>query len=459
MDIKQITVPISGTDTTFDIKDAKALSDIADMEAYVGYVDENVIGLLADFENNTFTRLGGAVGKSAGADFNVYPMYSGMKRCNLADDGTVNAYYGDAGYVEDGSNGQVMVEIPKFYYRVVPLKLQKNTDYTGAMGYHLLKALYYISSTPKNGFKVHPLFQIGDRVINKAYISAYEGCIYDVSADAYLQEDEQVTDFTAGTGDKLSSIAGVRPCSGLTQQLTRPNVRTICHNRGTGWEMQTIQAVCAIYLLFIVEYGNCNMQNSLAMGVVSVSDVGNTNCASYTGSTASLGNASGRAESTIDHTGTTQTANAKTAMSYRGIENFYSNIWKWVDGINIWGDGTMGGGQPFICTDNQFNDTVNTNNYIGAEFTLTNEANYIKYFGYAEPKYDWLFICSKIGGSNLYPVGDYVYVSASLSGYRSARFGATWRHGYDAGLYFALNIQATSRDRNIGARLAYFPTA
>lgn len=436
------------------VKDSDLWDGIDYIKDKIGYDD--IIGVEVDYENNTFRRLASAVGKTAGADFNLYPMYSGMKRCNLADDGTVNAYYGDAGYVEDGSNGQVMVEIPKFYYRVIPLKLQKNTDYTGAMGNHLLKARYYISSTPKNGFKVHPLFHIGNRVINKAYISAYEGCIYDVSAGAYLQEDEQVADFTAETGDKLSSIAGVKPCSGLSQQLTRPNVRTICHNRGTGWEMQNIQAMCAVFLLFIVEYGNCNMQNNIGLGVVNTPNVPSTvNGASYTGSTASLGNTSGRASSTLDYTKTAQTAANKTSISYRGIENLYGNIWKFTDGINIYGDGAMGGGKLFICTDGQYADNKITDNYNSAEFTLTNSSGYIKYFGYESATYDWLFMCSQIGGTSSLPVGDYCFVSANLNILAVSAFGATWNDTVAAGFAWVCNYGSTNRYRYVSSRLIY----
>ena len=36
---------------------------------------------------------------------------SKWRRCNVLDNGTVSAYYGDINYKEDGSNGQVMVEI------------------------------------------------------------------------------------------------------------------------------------------------------------------------------------------------------------------------------------------------------------------------------------------------------------------------------------------------------------
>ena len=83
--------------------------EVDDVKAYIGYTDSDILGLQVDFENKTFTRLAGAVGLSQGADFDKFTMYGGRKRCNVLDDGTIVAYYGDEGYTEDGSNGQVMV--------------------------------------------------------------------------------------------------------------------------------------------------------------------------------------------------------------------------------------------------------------------------------------------------------------------------------------------------------------
>jgi len=100
-------------------------NEIADIKSYIGCIDADIYGVEVDFVNRTFTRLAGAVGKNPGADFDSINAFGGRRRCNLADDGTVNAYYGKPGYIEDGSNGQVMVEQPKFYYKVVPLKLEK----------------------------------------------------------------------------------------------------------------------------------------------------------------------------------------------------------------------------------------------------------------------------------------------------------------------------------------------
>jgi hypothetical protein len=69
------------------------------------YIAEGVVGLTADFENKSFERIQEASGKTLGSDFNSYSMYGGRMRCNVADDGTINAFYGDNNYTEDGSNG------------------------------------------------------------------------------------------------------------------------------------------------------------------------------------------------------------------------------------------------------------------------------------------------------------------------------------------------------------------
>lgn len=109
--------------------------DVDDVKAFVGYTDEDIVGLCVDFENKTFKRLAGAVGLSAGSDFDKFTMYGGRRRCNVSDDGTITAYYGDENYAEDGSNGQVMVFQPKFYYKVVPLKLEKTPIQASAIIY------------------------------------------------------------------------------------------------------------------------------------------------------------------------------------------------------------------------------------------------------------------------------------------------------------------------------------
>ena len=142
-------------------------------------------------------------------------MFGGRRRCNVADNGTIVAWHGDPDYKEDGTMGQVMVYQPAFYYRVHPLELDPIE--TG-IGYHLRKANYYVSDIPVSGFRLHPAFydENGNQV-DYILMGAYEGSIFDTSANAYLLQDEQVGDFTASTGDKFSSMARVKPTSGKTK--------------------------------------------------------------------------------------------------------------------------------------------------------------------------------------------------------------------------------------------------
>lgn len=211
-------------------------------------------------------------------------MYGGRKRCNVLDDGTITAYYGDEGYVEDGSNGQVMVYQPAFYYKVVPLKLGKNTD--SGIGYHLRKVNYYVSSKPKTGFKLHPAFyDENGNAINYILFSADEGSMYDVSAGAYVNDnvDESIT---YEDGDLLCSVAKKKPISGLRKGIgTKSNLEQMAQNRGSGWHLETIKATSANQLLMIIELGTMNSQTGIGQGIVSIPDNKAYNCSSLTGST------------------------------------------------------------------------------------------------------------------------------------------------------------------------------
>jgi hypothetical protein len=71
-------------------------------------------------------------------------------------------------------------------------------------------------------------------------------------------------------------------------------------------------------------------------------------------------------------TETTNTTNGKLSVSYRGVENPWGNLWKHLNGINIWNDGTMGGGQVFICDDFNFNESKHDGNYKTAGFSIAN---------------------------------------------------------------------------------------
>ena len=436
------------------------LSGVADLRAYLGLADSDVLGVQVDYKNKTFTRLAGAVGKTAGADFDQFAPFGGRRRCNVADDGTIVAWQGDADYAEDGSMGQVMVYQPKFYYLVSPVEYDKIE--TG-IGYHLRKANYYISAKARTGFRLHPaFFDVNGNEVNYILDGAFEGSIFDIdggadASGAYLMNDEQVATFNA---DKFCSIAGAKPASGLTQNLTRPNIEQMARNRGTGFHLENIKIASMTQLLMTVEYGVMNLQTAISQGVVNIADDSAYNCSSLTGSTSALGNASGKAAETINTKGdaqTIETANGKTSVSYRGKENPWGNIWKFIYGVNIHGNGKQGGGQPYICKDFNYAESKNNDNYVGAGFTVTNVNGYVSAMGYST-SCDWLFMASECTGNSSLPVGDYTYVTANLNGYRIALLGGYWNGGGSAGaFYWALAYGVGYRYRVVGGRLVYVP--
>ena len=443
-----------------DFNAQEILSGVTDIRAYLGMIEtEDVLGITMDYKNKTCTRIAGAKNLTAGADFDKFSMYGGRKRCNVSDGGTINAYYGDEGYTEDGSNGQVMVYQPKFYYLVCPLEYDRQeTGY----GYHLRKANYYISETQRAGFKLHPAFyDKNGNEVDYILMSAYEGCIYDTSANAYLKNDEQVMD---ASKDKFSSIAGARPASGVSQNLTRPNIEQMAKNRGEGWHSFGIKTASMEQLLMIVEMGMMNLQTAIGQGVVNLPwTTGSDTTSSYagaTGSTASLGNGTGRATETTTCEGgvaTKNTADGKTSICYRGVENFWGNIWKFAYGINFYCEV----GKPFlgyVCKDFNYAESKRTDNYENIGFALPSENGYVSAMGYST-KYDWLFLPSEVKGNSSLPVGDYYYQNNTWDGYRIALLGGRWSNGSSAGSFgWDLANGVGDRARSIGGRLVYVPT-
>lgn len=521
----------------YEVTDAASRSAISEIQAELGYNNATIAGLQIDFENQIYTRLAGAAGKTAGTDFNTMAPFKDMKRCCVADDGTVNAYYGAAGYAEDGSAGQVMVEVPKFYYKVVPLKLdiiKENIKICPDCGQHNLntaeicvnnackadlsevaaqdfvydgqqirKANFYVSSQPWEGFKVHPMFTVGGNR-DKVYVGAYEGSIYDTSASEYLIGDGHpigttTTEISEGditnpitideasvtairgdlavydgnsfiwTGaswhaytytldtanDKFCSIAGVFPASGQTINLTRPNIETLCNNRGNGWHSYNTEVNYGLFLLAMIEYADPDLQLLIGQGVVNYAS-GAYNEAIMTGDTSALGNASGSAN--LNSTHPLDNVDGKRSISYRGIENFWGNIWKFVIDVNFWGDGTKRGGIPYIADDFSYAESKNTGNYKQVSYSLTNAGGYISAFGY-DSNFDWLLFPTETKGNNHRPVGDYTYVSQNMGtqatpAYRIGYVGGAWAATRAAGpCCLHADHGVGTRARHLGGRL------
>ena len=438
---------ISGTVLEEEIIDALVVSG--------GYTADDAVGIEIDYDNKIVKRTQEAAGKNMGQDFDSYEMYGGRMRCNVADDGTINAFYGENGYTEDGSNGQVMIYQPKFYYQRVPITTSSNR-----IGKTIIKDSIIISATPQNGFKLHPIFKASDgEELNYVLFSAYEGGLQDVSENTYISTTAVDVDFN---NDKMASVAGIKPVTG-SSGLTLQRAEQLANNRGNGWHIFTIAAESACQMLEVIEFGSFNGQASLGKGICNIG-TGENNIAALTGATAALGNASGVAASTtLEANGgtTTTTAEDKSAISYRGLENPWGNVWQMLNGILIGGDTASNGGVPYICNNTNYSYTNITSNYTSAGFSLPNNSGWISALGYGSRDYDWLLMPAEATGANsVAPIGDNGWFDANLTGVRIVVQGGGWSfEDSDGPFYYGCDKQPSdSTYKSYGARLLYIPT-
>lgn len=416
------------------------------------------LGLEIDYANKNFTRLSDAINKTAGTNFNSYSMYGGRMRCNVSDDGTITAFYGDSNYKEDGSNGQVMVYQPKFYYRREPI-IMTESEY----GNSIRKENLYISNEPKTGFKLHPLFiNENNEEIDYVLLPAYQGTLYDFSNNSYIDSFEFSNLIIDFENDKLSSIGGKIPiASNNNSSLTVEKAEQLAKNRGTGWHITNMAAESANQMLFIIEYGQLNGQTALGKGVINIPKSGK-NYASWVGSTSYLGNTSGVANKTSnggDGVRIDYTDSDKIAVSYRGLENPWGNLWRFIGGINIVGNGDEGSGYPYICKNFNYNITSIDSNYESTGFRLPSRGSWISAMGYKNPNYDWVFMPSECQDANsLLPVGDNIWIVSNLNGINGVILGGSWETADNAGLFcYGCDHFTTFSKYSFGANLMFIP--
>ena len=427
-----VVVDEHGNATTGDITEEGIIEAMIKAGAYNA---RNSVGLEINYANKSFNRTQDAAALSMGADFNSYPMYGGRMRCNVSDNGIITAFYGDNNYTEDGSNGQVMVYQPKFYYQRVPLVIENTVN--GAI---IRKESLIITATQQAGFKLAPIFKQGDDILEYVFFSAYDGNV---------------------ENGLMRSVANVKP----TTNMTIVEAENYATARGTGWHILNMAAESANQMLEIVEFGSMNGQESLGKGICQITGISDVNCSSLTGSTSSLGNASGSATMTINDINgdtTNETDAGKVAVSYRGIENPWGNVWRMIGGINIYGNGARQGGTPYICTDFNYTPGEINNNYESIEFNLPSVYNWVSAMGYGSEKYDWVFLpieCSSTANS-LLPVGDNMWTVDGLDGINICAVGGSYNLQADVGpFYYAVDRSVERGVRhNYGARLMYIPT-
>ena len=497
-------------------------STIPTEKAIKTYVDEKVFsyyGVSWDESGDTYLRLGLTAGQTKGvilADA-FAPIHAKMRRCVINDAGVVQYYLcatdstkkedGVTASVLTGADGQVMVEIPKFYYKY---------SYNGTTH------TWLISNSPANGFTVHPAF-LSDAVEKEhLYVGAYEGVLYDTSITKYvggcyqpavscvfatsddsltiatlsgwasaltvgqklvitgttnnnatltvksivsgtkITVDENLTDetaagtiiqvqtdVTASSGDKLSSVSGCAPITGCVANGTRAHFRVYGSNRGAGWSQIFMDALSAIQLLYLIEYASFYSQSVIGAGISAVTDwvaYNNYNPLAKTGNSNAIGNASG------NNAGSTSCATESTKyMSYRGIENWYGHIYKWTDGFNI------NNNIPYLCNNPaNFADDTATNytravDVLAADITMIGADGYQNFLAKTGRGFLPTSVAAPADASH--KITDYYYQGA---GWRVALSGGSAFNGTLAGGFYLLCCNAAAYlTRNFGGRLVF----
>lgn len=411
-----------------------ALTGAQDFEdvAYLG----KAYGIAVNKSTGAVRRLGNLAGYAAGVEVPgaMLPIQSKMRRCVMAVDGTVSYYLHEANSAlkEDGAtaatltggDGNVMVEIPKFWYKYV------NTD---------TEQQWWVSPESAAGFDVHPMFSKGGTEQDYAYVGAYPAVLFDASeavgAGAYV--DGTGLDITPAAEDYIGSIKGKKPITYLSRTEFRAAAEVL--NDGvTGYHIMSIFDIHAIQVLFITEYANLNSQDVLSPGNTRFTVSFNyTNMIGATGKSDALGNFSGGQS--------TASGNIGDYMSYRGIEDLWGNVWQWVDGINI------NAYIPYLTADNDpsvFSDTYNDANHSSAGVTLASTSDsYIKKLANT----GLLNLPETVGGSSITYYYDNWWVA---SGARALHVGGTAHNGSNAGVFASHAIYAASFvSAGVGGRL------
>lgn len=352
-------------------------------------------------------------------DFNATEPWASMGRVNISNN--------------------TFVAVKRFYYRTENVTVGTS---------HWMN--WSISMDPLPGYTVHDWFKVNTTEIPVQYIGAFEGSTFDVSCSTYVGDPTSI-DITAGSGDKLVSVAGQKPTSGLGKAtLTLPAFRTVAQNNGANNELQSFNGVSAIEMMYIIEYRNWDSQTVIGTGVTQITDDEATNMAIPTGLTAGFGANSTNCGNYTCSVPTVhyQTHQATNQISYRGYEGMYGNLWKWVDFINIKADRN-----PWIANYSAASDTF-SGSYRNSGLTLAASNGYVSNLAHGSGL-DYGYLASGVSGSASTYVTDYYY---QASGHRAALFGGRWSDGLNCGpAYWSPDNPASSVHRSFGGRLAFTP--
>ncbi len=386
------------------------------------------------------------------------PVQSLMRGCLLADDGTVNKYLDPddwTGEVRDGSQGQVMVELPRYYRK-------------------------FEQSGNKCRVKLSLLQLEGFHEVEKMYVSAYEASI-ERSTGKLCSVVNEATDYRGGNNNAnydgtYRSFLG-RPVT----SIRRTEFRTAARKRKSGsseWNCYLYQVHKALFWLFTVEYATLNSQAAFNAELTSegyrqgglgagVSDWSSSDWSTFNsfypfvpcGHTDTLGNATGVVAYTADNADGSEFKTSNVPR-YRGVENPFGHIWKWTDGINVRISPTEANGgdnlsKVFVCEDPS---KLNDSNYNGYKH-VGNEARtegYVKEIIFGE---EGEIMPSLVGGGSTQFFCDHHYTNITTTEtLRGVLFGGSADNGARGGLAYAHSANAPSfLHTDLGSRLCFIP--
>jgi hypothetical protein len=383
------------------------------------------------------------------------PINSLMKRCILNDAGQVVYYLhndnstlkadGTAADIT-GATGQVMVEIPSYYRK--------------------------FSSVGNINFADFSLYPFdGAHYVPQKYISAYKATVNRTNNKLSSVVNLSV-DYRGGNNNATLDANPNTQLGKPASLISRTNFNTYAQNRGSNWRDMRYHVRKDVYWLITLEYATRNHQTAVnntltaqgyrqgALGAGPTNIVGDewsTFSAYYPiyncGLTNSLGNKTGEVAVVLNDFPTAGLTRATQVNSYRGVENFFGDIWEWTNGANIKVNNNLA--EVFV-----------------ADGHTVSDANYVSYHKVGEMPYVNGYIKAVIfgaegdilplnttGGSSTTYFSDYYYQSNPASEVlRGLLFGGNAAHGAIAGSACAYSNNAPSiTSATIGSRLTFFP--
>lgn len=305
-----------------------------------------------------------------------------------------------------GEDGDVMVEFGKFAY-FIETDTENNT----------LKVSITNNSdlvSPDSRYHYYAFTHNTEGDMDNFYLGAYKGSI---DADG-----------------KLRSIYGQMPAN----TKTLANFKAAAQLNGEDYTITNYFQLVALQCLYLIRYCNLNGQTALGNGVVGrVYPYSEDNPSSGPVPTGGVENKGMYYGSTSNGSGTDIEAARLSHVKFAGIEDFWGNIWEWVDGL------TTDANRKIITTCGESTWTTETG-------LTENSYGYVsKVTGTTETG----FMNVEHGGSSTTYFCDYgsLYASCVL------KFGAHWFNDSSAGPFCLNATNGTSAALSyVGARLSKY---